>query len=51
MWGTKAASHMILVLPLSLLLAYVVVPLPRWLIRRYELSTSAAIGVTVIWCA
>ena len=48
MTGVKAASHLIVVVLLSLFLAYVVLPLPRWLIHRYKLSTNSTIAVTVV---
>src|SRR5271157_2215642 len=48
MWGITQAAHMILVVLLSLFLAYVIVPLPRWLIRRHKLSTNMAIVVTLL---
>ena len=48
MWGIKEASHMILIVLISLFLAYVLVPLPRWLMRRYQLRTNTAILVTLL---
>lgn len=46
--GIREAAHLIVVVLISLFLAYVVVPVPRWLIRRYKLRTGAAIAVTLI---
>ena len=48
MWGIREAQHMILLVLLSLFLAFVLVPLPRWLIRRYKLRTNMAILVTLV---
>jgi predicted PurR-regulated permease PerM len=48
MWGVMQAQHLILVLLISLFLAYVVAPLPRWLIRSYKLRTGMAILVTLV---
>jgi predicted PurR-regulated permease PerM len=48
MWGIRETAHMILVVLLSLFLAYIIVPLPRWLMRRRKLSTNAAIVVTLV---
>lgn len=47
-WGIRAASHVLLILLISLFLAYVAVPFPRWLIKRFKLATPAALGFTVI---
>jgi predicted PurR-regulated permease PerM len=48
MWGIKAASDVLLILLLSLFFAYVIVPLPRWLIKCFNLRTQVALGVTMI---
>ena len=47
-WGIRAASHVILLLLISLFLAYVQVPFPRWLIKRFKLGMTTALGLTVI---
>jgi AI-2 transport protein TqsA len=44
--GIRAASDILGPLLLSLLLAYAVAPFPNWLIRRFQFTKSAAIGVT-----
>ena len=49
MWGIMQAQHMILLVLLSLFLAFVVVPLPRWLIQRFKLSTNMAIVLTLVF--
>jgi AI-2 transport protein TqsA len=46
-WGIKAASHILLIILISLFLAYVMVPFPRWLIKRHKVSKHVALGMTV----
>ena len=46
-WGVNQASHLIMVLLLSLLLAYCILPLPKWIMHRFKLSKSVAIALTV----
>jgi AI-2 transport protein TqsA len=46
-WGIKQASHIIVLLLLALLLAYCVIPLPKWMMRRFNLSKSLAVVLTV----
>lgn len=46
-WGIRAASDVIVLLLLSLFIAYIIVPFPRWLIRRFKLRTATAIAMTV----
>ena len=48
MWGIKTAAHVLLLLLLSLFLAFVMLPLPRWLMRRYRLNTQMAVGLTLV---
>jgi predicted PurR-regulated permease PerM len=48
MWGVMQAQHLLLIVLISLFLAYAVAPLPRWLIHRYRLTTNAAVTVTLI---
>jgi len=43
-WGVAAASHLISILLVSLLLAYCILPLPLWLQHRFHLGRSASIG-------
>jgi len=46
-WGIGAASHLISILLLSLLLAYCILPLPLWLKHRFRLGKGASIGSAV----
>jgi AI-2 transport protein TqsA len=46
-WGVNQASHLIMILLFSLLLAYCILPLPKWVMHRFKLSKSAAIALTV----
>ena len=46
LWGVKAASPVLGPLLLGLLLAYAVVPFPKWLMRRFKFPKSAAIAMT-----
>jgi AI-2 transport protein TqsA len=46
--GVKAASPVLGPLLLSLLLAYAVVPFPKWLMLRFKLHKSAAIAMTAV---
>jgi predicted PurR-regulated permease PerM len=46
-WGIRAASHVLLVLLISLFFAYVIFPFPRWLIKRFKLATPAALALTM----
>lgn len=45
--GIRAASHVLLILLISLFLAYVAVPFPRWLRKRFKLATPVALALTV----
>jgi predicted PurR-regulated permease PerM len=47
-WGIRAASHVLLLILISLFLAYAAVPFPRWLMKRFKLGTSAALALTAI---
>jgi AI-2 transport protein TqsA len=51
LWGVRAASPILGPLLLGLLLAYAVVPFPKWLMRRFKLSKSAAIAMTAVAAA
>ena len=42
-WGVAAASHLISILLVSLLLAYCILPLPLWLQHRFHLGRGASI--------
>lgn len=46
-WGVKAASHILSVVLIALLLTYAVVPFPMWLMRRFRLRKSLAVVLTV----
>jgi AI-2 transport protein TqsA len=46
--GVKAASSVLGPLLLSLLIAYAVVPFPKWLMLRFKLHKSAAIAMTAV---
>jgi AI-2 transport protein TqsA len=48
MAGIRATSSILGPLLLSLLLAYAVVPLPSWIIRRFKLSKNKAILLTAV---
>jgi hypothetical protein len=43
MWGIKAASYLLVLIAMALLLAYAFVPLPQWLMS----SRSRAMALTV----
>ena len=46
--GVKAASAVLGPLLLSLLIAYAVVPFPKWLMSRFKLHKSSAIALTAV---
>jgi len=46
-WGISAASHIISILLLSLLLAYCILPLPLWLKHRFQLGKAVSLGSAV----
>ena len=48
LWGVRAASPVLGPLLLSLLLAYAVVPFPKWLMRRFTFSQTSAIAMTAV---
>jgi AI-2 transport protein TqsA len=48
LWGVRAASPVLGPLLLGLLLAYAVVPFPKWLMQRFKLGKSAAIAMTAV---
>ena len=50
-WGIKAASHLLSVLLIALLLTYVILPFPKWLMRRFRLRKSLAIVLTLAFVA
>jgi AI-2 transport protein TqsA len=47
LWGIRAASDLIGLVLLGILLACVFLPFPEWLMERFKLGKSAAIGLTV----
>jgi len=48
MAGIRAASSILGPLLLGLLLAYAVVPLPKWIMRSFQLSKNKAIALTAV---
>ena len=50
-WGIKSASHLLSVVLIALLLTYVILPFPKWLMRRFGLRKSLAIILTVAFVA
>ena len=46
-WGIKAAAHPLSVVLIALLLTYVILPFPKWLVHRFGLRKSLAIILTV----
>lgn len=46
--GVRAASSVLGPLLLRLLIAYAVVPFPKWLMLRFKLHKSAAIALTAV---
>jgi AI-2 transport protein TqsA len=47
MWGIRAASHLLVLIAIALLLAYAFVPLPQWLMHHFRLRKTAAMALTV----
>jgi AI-2 transport protein TqsA len=47
MWGIRAASHLLVLIAMALLLAYAFVPLPQWLMHHFRLRKTAAMALTV----
>ena len=50
-WGIRAASEILSVVLLSLFLAFVYLPLPKWLIRRFHLRKALAVSLGVVFVA
>jgi predicted PurR-regulated permease PerM len=50
-WRIRAASEILSVVLLSLFFAFVYLPLPKWLIRRFHLRKGAAISLGVAFLA
>jgi len=48
LWGVRTASPVLGPLLLSVLLAYAVLPFPKWLMQRFKFPKSAAIAMTVV---
>ena len=42
-WGIKASSHILSIVLIALLLAYAILPFPKWLMRRFQVRKSLAI--------
>lgn len=47
-WGISAASHILYLVLLALLFAYVFLPFPKWLMHRFRLRQGLAIALTVV---
>jgi len=47
-WGIRTTSHILFLVLLSLLFAYVFLPFPKWLMHRLRLSQSWALVLTVV---
>jgi len=47
-WGIRAASHILNLVLIALLFAYVFFPFPKWLMHRFRLRPSLAIALTVV---
>jgi predicted PurR-regulated permease PerM len=50
-WGIMTASHPLSIILIALLLSYVVLPFPKWLMRRFSVPKGAAIALTVAFVA
>ena len=50
-WGIRAASHILSIIFIALLFAYVILPFPRWLMRRFRFRKSLALVLTVAFVA
>jgi AI-2 transport protein TqsA len=51
LWGIRFASPVLGPLLLALLLAYAVLPFPKWLMQRFKLRKSTAIAMTAVAAA
>jgi AI-2 transport protein TqsA len=47
-WGIRTASHILYLILLSLLMAYMFLPFPKWLMRRFRLRKGWALAWTVL---
>ena len=50
-WGIKFASHIFSIIFIALLLTYVILPFPKWLMRRFHFPKGLAIPLTVAFVA
>ena len=50
-WGIRAASEILSIVLLSMLLAYAYLPLPKWLMRRFHLRKGVAISLGLAFVA
>jgi len=48
LWGIRTASPVLGPLLLGLLLAYAVVPFPKWLMKRFKFREGTAIATTAV---
>jgi AI-2 transport protein TqsA len=46
--GIKAAAHVLSIILISLLMTYIILPVPQWLMRRFRIPKGLAITITVI---
>ena len=47
-WGIRAASHILSVVLIALLISYAILPFPKWLMRRFQHSKGTAIALTAV---
>jgi predicted PurR-regulated permease PerM len=50
-WGIRAASHILSMILIALLFTYVILPFPKWLMRRFRFRKSMAVVLTVAFVA
>ncbi len=48
-WGIRSASHLLSILLMSVLFAFVILPFPQWLMRRFRLGKASAVSCTVLF--
>ena len=42
-WGIKAASHVLSIILIALLLTYAILPFPQWLMHRFHFRKSLVV--------
>ena len=50
-WGIKAASHVLSIILIALLLTYAILPFPQWLMHRFHFRKSLVVVLTVVFVA